>query len=202
MINIEILNKIVLGITLAAPIGPVSVEMIRRGLKHGFFSALAVRFGAAIGNLICLVISYYSISFLEKESFAVIGLSILSLLLLLHRSYVCITTSIQSLEFNCSKAKNNGVLTGLFLSVANPIAFIFWSGIISNSQSSFNSNIIFNLLIIVGVMIWGIIFSFFLSIGKNYLTQKSLLYINRLSGLIMLYYCIKFFWINYTLLFF
>ena len=201
MINIEILNKIVLGITLAAPIGPVSVETIRRGLKHGFFSALSVRFGAAIGNLIFLVISYYSISFLDQQNFAVIGLSILSLLLLLHRSYVCITASIQSLEFNSSKAKNNGVLTGLFLSVANPIAFIFWSGIISNSQSSFNSNIIFNLLIIVGVMIWGIIFSFFLSVGKNYLTQKSLLYINRISGLIMLYYCIKFFWINYTLLF-
>ena len=201
MINIEILNKILLGITLAAPIGPVSVEMIRRGLKYGFLSAFVVRLGAAVGNLACLLISYYSISQLEEKHFAVTGLSILSLILLVHRSYVCITTSIESLEFHCNKAKNSGVLTGLFLSVANPIAFIFWSGIVSNSQNSFNSDLISNLLIIVGVLIWGVIFSLFLSVGKDYLTQKSLLYINRISGLIMLYYCIKFFWINYTLLF-
>jgi L-lysine exporter family protein LysE/ArgO len=202
MINIEILNKILLGITLAAPIGPVSVEMIRRGLKYGFFSAFVVRLGGAIGNLGCLIISYYSICCLEENHFAVTGLSMLSLLLLAHRSYACLTTSIDSLEFSCNKDKRNGALTGLLLSVANPIAFIFWLGIVSNSQNSFNSDITSNLLIIVGVLIWGVIFSFFLSVGKNYLTQKSLLYINKISGLIMLYYCIKFFWINYTLLFF
>ena len=50
IINIEILNKILLGVTLAAPIGPVSLEMIQRGLKSGFLSSFVVRLGAAVAD--------------------------------------------------------------------------------------------------------------------------------------------------------
>ena len=202
MISIEVLNKILLGITLAAPIGPVSVEMIRRGLRYGFLSAFVVRLGAAIGNLAYLLISYYSLSQLQEDHFIVIGLSILSSLLLIHKGYTCITAKVESLQLDNNKPNSNGILTGLFLSVANPIAFIFWSGIMSHSPNSLNTGLVFNLLIIVGVLAWGVIFSLFLSVGKNYLTQNALLYINRIAGLIMLYYGIKFFWINWTLLFF
>ena len=202
MINIEILNKILLGVTLAAPIGPVSVEMIRRGLKHGFLSAFVVRLGAAIGNLVYLLISYYSLSQLQGDHFVVISLSILSSLLLIHKGYSCITANIESLELNSNKASSNGILTGLFLSVANPIAFIFWSGIMSQSSNGLNTGLAFNMLIIVGVLAWGAIFSLFLSVGKNYLTKKPLLYINRVAGLIMLYYGMKFFGVNVNLLFF
>ena len=53
---------------LAAPIGPVSLEMIQRGLKSGFLSSFVVRLGAAVGNLLCLLVSYYSIVTADTQS--------------------------------------------------------------------------------------------------------------------------------------
>jgi len=201
-INIEILNKILLGVTLAAPIGPVSLEMIQRGLKSGFLSAFVVRLGAAVGNLLCLLASYYSIVQLNKNHFVITGLSIIASLLLIHRAYICVTSKIESLTLDSGKTSSNGILIGLYLSIANPIAFIFWSGIMANSSSGFNTGLAFNLLIILGVIIWGVIFSLFLSVGRNYITREILLYVNRIAGVVMMYYGIKFLWKNLTVILF
>ena len=202
IINIEILNKILLGVTLAAPIGPVSLEMIQRGLKSGFLSSFVVRLGAAVGNLLCLLVSYYSIVQLNKNHFVVTGLSIIASLLLIHRAYICVTSKIESLTLDSGKTGSNGILTGLYLSIANPIAFIFWSGIMANSSSGFNTGLAFNLLIILGVLIWGVIFSFCLSVGKNYITREILLYVNRIAGVVMMYYGINFLWKNLIVILF
>jgi len=201
-INIEILNKILLGVTLAAPIGPVSLEMIQRGLKSGFLSAFVVRLGAAVGNLLCFLASYYIIVQLNKNHFVITGLSIIASLLLIHRAYICVTSKIESLTLDSGKTSSNGILIGLYLSIANPIAFIFWSGIMANSSSGFNTGLAFNLLIILGVIIWGVIFSLFLSVGRNYITREILLYVNRIAGVVMMYYGIKFLWKNLTVILF
>ena len=62
-----ILNKILLGISLAAPLGPVNIEIIKRGLAYGFWPAFSVRLGGAITNSVCLLIAYFSIGKLENN---------------------------------------------------------------------------------------------------------------------------------------
>jgi threonine/homoserine/homoserine lactone efflux protein len=57
-----ILEKIILGITLAAPIGPVTIEMISRGLERGFWAAFQIRLGAAAGNVLWLVGAFFGLS--------------------------------------------------------------------------------------------------------------------------------------------
>lgn len=188
----EILSKIFLGITLAAPIGPVSVEMIQRGLKKGFLSAFVVRLGASIGNFLCLLLSYYGFLQLNKNYFVINGLSILGSLLLIHKGYLYIISKIESIKLENSETLSNGILTGFYLSIANPIAFIFWAGIMANSSNTIGDGIALNSIIILGVIIWGIIFSLILSVGKIYITAKTLLRINKIAGIIMLYYGIIF----------
>lgn len=196
----EIFNKMLLGIILAAPIGPVSVEMIRRGLKNGFLSAFIVRLGAAIGNLSCLIIAYYGILQLHETSFIITGLSLISSLILIHSAYSSIANTV---SFNSpTQHDNNGIIVGFYLSIANPIAFIFWSGIMTNSSNIYDSGLLINLLIIVGVIIWGAIFSLILSLGKKYAPHAILLYINKIAGALMLYYGISFLWNNLYQIFF
>lgn len=187
---IEIFNKILLGIILAAPIGPVSVEMIKRGLKDGFISAFIVRLGAAIGNFTCLLISYFGLMQLGNSHFIITALSLISSLILIHSAYTSICNTV-AVDTNTHDTRN-GILTGLYLSVANPIALIFWSGIMTNTSNAFDSGIIFNSLIIVGVILWGAIFSLLLSLGRKYASHTFLSYVNKIAGSIMLYYGIKF----------
>jgi threonine/homoserine/homoserine lactone efflux protein len=72
----------------------------------------------------------------------------------------------------------------------------------ANSSSGLNTGLAFNLLIILGVLIWGVIFSLFLSVGKNYITREILLYVNRIAGVVMMYYGINFLWKNLTVILF
>lgn len=188
----EVLSRIFLGITLAAPIGPVSIEMIQRGLKKGFLSAFVVRLGAAIGNFLCLLLSYYGFLQLNKNSFVITSLSILGSLLLIHRGYLYVSSKKESISIKNNETISNGIIIGFYLSIANPIAFIFWAGIMANSSNTISDGIAFNLLIILGVIIWGMIFSLILSIGKAYITTQTLLRINKIAGIIMLYYGITF----------
>ena len=194
--NTEIINRILLGVTLAAPIGPVSIEMIQRGLRGGFLPAFVVRAGAAVGNLLCLLVSYYGILQLNKNQFFITGLSVAASLLLIQRGFSYVASNKKVMDLQTTETNNNGILVGLYLSIANPIAFVFWSGIMANSANSLDNGLAFNLLIIVGVLVWGLVFSLILSFGRSYVNTRTLLYVNKVAGLIMLYYGIKFLWNN------
>ena len=199
--NTEILNRILLGVALAAPIGPVSIEMIQRGLRDGFLPAFVVRVGAAVGNLLCLLVSYYGILQFNKNQFFIIALSIVASLLLIHRGFSYVASNEKVIDSQTIKTNGNGILVGLYLSIANPIAFVFWSGIMTNSTNSSYNGLTFNLLIVVGVLLWGLVFSLILSFGRSYVNTRTLLYINKVAGLIMLYYGIKCLWSNLSVLF-
>ena len=199
--NTEILNRILLGVALAAPIGPVSIEMIQRGLRDGFLPAFVVRVGAAVGNLLCLLVSYYGILQFNKNQFFIIALSIVASLLLIHRGFSYVASNEKVIDLQTIKTNGNGILVGLYLSIANPIAFVFWSGIMTNSTNSSYNGLTFNLLIVVGVLLWGLVFSLILSFGRSYVNTRTLLYINKVAGLIMLYYGIKCLWSNLSVLF-
>lgn len=61
-----ILQNTLLGLSLAAPIGPVNVEIIRRGLKSGFRQALLAGAGAMSADATYLTLIFFGlISFLN-----------------------------------------------------------------------------------------------------------------------------------------
>lgn len=161
--NIEIINRILLGVTLAAPIGPVAIKMIQRGLRGGFLPTFVVRAGAAVGNLLCLLVSYYGILQLNKNQFFIKGLSVAASLLLIQRGCLYVASNEKVMDLQTTETNDNGILVGLYLSIANPIAFVFWSGIMANSANSLDNGLAFNLLIIVGVLVWGVVFSLILT---------------------------------------
>lgn len=189
-----ILEKILLGISLAAPIGPVSIEMCERGLKYGFWAAFKVRLGAVLGNILCLILSYLGLACLTKHSHIVdfIGLAGSIYLIISSLKSLCLKTICLNYEIT---SKDNAYMTGFILSLVNPIAIIFWLSIFAIDSSMDNPAI--NLFIIVGVLIWGVLLSGMLQlVGRFILTEVSMLIITKSSGFILLILGLKYAWIN------
>lgn len=208
-----ILEKIILGISLAAPIGPVSAEMIRRGLKDGFWAAFNIRIGGAIGNSVCLIAAFFGLSALTqyRGAFSLIGLTGAALLF-----YMGITTILKTFkEINLGSEDNikdniqnntqdllkNSLVLGFILAVANPIAIAFWLGIgaaglnssVSNTDSVIDiASFLQNFLIIVGVLLWGGALSLSLEFGRRLVTDTVLKVITFISGTILLYFGCKY----------
>lgn len=78
-----VFEKIILGMMLAVPIGPVSVAMIKKGLEKGFYAAFRVRLGGAIGNILCLFMVYWGLLPLMRQFIVMSVLGLVGSLLLL-----------------------------------------------------------------------------------------------------------------------
>lgn len=194
-----IFKKLILGMTLAAPIGPVSVEMIKRGLRHGFLSAFSVRLGGALGNSLCLLAAYYGLSFLISYPFLFNGLGIVGALSLIYMGYKSLQKTTDDLSFDETTDMKNGLRWGLYLAIANPFAFIFWTGIFAatlDSTQAVDHRVLFeNLLIIVGVLIWGAGLSTVLGFGHRFLNKKVIVRLSQLAALFMFYFGLKYLWV-------
>ncbi len=46
-----IIQQIVLGISLAAPVGPINIEMLKRGIERGFWHAWVVGIGGMTADV-------------------------------------------------------------------------------------------------------------------------------------------------------
>ena len=65
----SLLQNVLLGLTLAAPIGPVNLEIIKRGLNSGFRQALLTGTGAMSADATYLTLIFFGlISFFEIVS--------------------------------------------------------------------------------------------------------------------------------------
>jgi len=86
--------------------------------------------------------------------------------------YKSLKKTADDLSFDETTNMTNGIRWGLYLAIANPFAFIFWTGIFAatlDSNQAIDHRVFFeNLLIIVGVLIWGACLSTVLGFGHRF----------------------------------
>ncbi len=193
-------EKVVLGITLAAPIGPVSLEMIKRGLRNGFLGAFIVRLGGAIGNTLCLVAAYFGLGLIAHSSPTLAVCSLAGSFVLIYlglKSFLDKRSHLLSLKLDIPNySLGNGLLTGFVLALANPIAVIFWLGIfaatLNHSESKSWIGLVENFAIIGGVLVWGACLSTTLELGKRFFNQKLIQIITMIAGIMLIYFGAKY----------
>ena len=193
---LTIFEKLMLGITLAAPIGPVSIEMMKRGLSNGFWSAFSVRLGGAIGNTMCLIGTYLGLSQIMGHPQVMNTLGLLGAMLLLYMGINTFKNSAEVLNLSApTVCKHNGFLWGFYLSIISPVALAFWPGIFAASMQgdaiSF-ADFCLNLFIIVGVLLWGAGLSLVFAFGKRILNKNVINILTKGAAVLMIFYGLKY----------
>ena len=57
-----IIQQIVLGISLVAPVGPINIEMLKRGIERGFWHAWVVGIGGMTADVLFMLLIYFGLS--------------------------------------------------------------------------------------------------------------------------------------------
>lgn len=198
---IHFFEKILLGVSLAAPIGPVTVEMIRRGLRDGFMAAFSVRLGGAFGNFLCLLVAYFGLTQMTFHPQILVILGSIGACLLIFMGIKVFTVRDYEVELDEEDEVplSNGLRWGLYLAIVNPVALVFWPGIFAASidpdAADVANGLFLNLFIIVGVLLWGAGLSLLLAYGHRYLTPLVIKRIGQISALSMLYFGLKYLWV-------
>lgn len=185
-----IFSYIFLGISLAAPIGPVNAAQLDRGIKGGFLNAWLVGLGATLADIIYMLFVYLGlVHFLE--------IPILKTFLWLFGFFVLVYTGVESLlgagkismsNQRTSPTYSKSFFSGFFMSLANPLTIMFWLGIygavLANAKASFSTNqlIVYSSAIIFGLLIWDVTMACVASTFRKFLTNNLLTAISIISG--------------------
>lgn len=197
-----IIEKILLGISLSAPIGPVSLEMIKRGLNGGFLMAFIIRVGGSLGNMLCLIAAYFGLGLMSESPQVLNFCGLLGSMVLIYMGAKALINR-KNHHVRTSTARDrhtilNGLMTGFILSIVNPIGIMFWLSIFAASMSAENIRnaswfgLLENTTIILGVLLWGVFLSSFLELGKKYFTDKMIHRITLCAGILLIVFGFKY----------
>lgn len=194
------LSYIILGLTLAAPIGPVNSARLDKGIKNGFWHAWIVGTGSMIADAIFMIIIYLGlVNFIEVP--------IIQIFLWLFGGFMLIYTGLESIinasqiELVFSRGKESlwkCFFTGFLMSISSPLSILFWLGIYGSILTKTASNygrtdlLIYSSMIFIGLALWDIFIASITTGFRRFLRYESLRAISILSGLSLLGYGVYF----------
>ena len=202
MVIEAILKGLLLGLILSISIGPVIFAIIKQSLTNGKRSGYAFVAGVSSSDIILLFIcnfftSLFNLVLNHKSSIALAGAGFLLLM------------GLYTLFFKKLKLENMGVdgvhktlgikdlvssyFSGFLMNTLNPSVFLFWfawTAAINTSADDTPNPVQFKLIVFgtcLGFVLLSDLIKVFLA-GKlrPKLTQKNLVWINRVSGMIIL----------------
>jgi threonine/homoserine/homoserine lactone efflux protein len=189
---------LVIGVLIAAPVGPVNVLCIQRAIQRGFFGGVAAGIGAVLGDgLIAL--------------FAALGVGAISGAIKAWRNWIQVIGGLALLVFGlklylASPAVDGPMRTGddkasladfawdipqtFFLTITNPGAvlglFAIFGGVSSFVEvSSYIDAFTMVAAIMGGSLVWWIVLSNMISRIRHKITTERLSLINRIGGLLL-----------------
>lgn len=203
MEKFTLLQNILLGLTLAAPIGPVNVEIIKRGLTRGFRESLLTGAGAMCADATYLTLIFFGLTaFLNNlvvsrflgiaGSFILIYLGAISV-----KEYFKKTTEEAARQTRVFKYS---FVAGFALAISSPMTVVWWTGVfgalmasqgpVQTSLSAFLSC----LSILLGCFLWVFFLALALHWGKKIINEQVTRLISMIAGLFLVGFGCYFFY--------
>lgn len=183
------LRAFIIGISIAAPVGPIGVLCIRRTLSNGRLAGFISGMGAASADMTYGAIAAFGLtaitSLLVNNAF---WLKLIGGLFLL---YLGIKTFFEKPAEKSTEASQGGLLnmfTSTFvLTITNPMTILAFAAIFAGTMLGQNNDS--PLLMVAGVFAgsaaWWLTLSFGVGILRDQLTHTHMAWINRISGTII-----------------
>jgi threonine/homoserine/homoserine lactone efflux protein len=189
------LQNIILGLSIAAPVGPASITIIKNGLKYGFLSAWISALGIVFVDFFYFLAVYFGISYVMSNPIMKILLQIYGTTILLYMGYLGIKDFFQKkvIDFKILSNSKAFFLQGISINLSNPLAIVYWTGVyasilITTKQTTKIEGLFLGSGIVFGILIWHTGLSFVSHWAKSIFKEKNVKYISLISGIIFLYY--------------
>lgn len=186
------LRGLVIGFSIAAPVGPIGVLCIRRTLTDGQISGLVSGLGAATADAFYGCVAGFGLTFIS--SFLVGQKMWLSLFGGLFLLYLGIKTLLSKPAEKEATIRQNGLfgsyLSTFLLTLTNPMTILSFAAIfaalgLGNTSGSYASALILVLGVFLGSAIWWLFLSGGVGLFRDKFNTQGLLWVNRISGVII-----------------
>ena len=187
-----LLKGIVIGLSIAAPVGPIGVLCIRRTLADGRAAGIVSGLGAATADAIYGCIAGFGLTAIthllidQQFWFRLVGGVFLV--------YLGVRTFRSQPAVKASSAGGKGLLgayaSTFVLTLTNPMTILSFAAIfaglgVGNAAASYTSASILVLGVFIGSTLWWLLLSFGVGAFRTRFNTQRLRWVNRLSGAII-----------------
>lgn len=191
--GVWLIKGMILGFSIAAPVGPIGVLCIRRTLSQGMSNGFAAGLGAATAD------AFYG-------SAAAFGLTVITAVLLDYNLYLHIVGSVflLYLGYNTLIAKPaqkrdtvyqegwiKAYFSTLFLTITNPMTIVSFGAVfaglgIMDTKEDYLSSCLLVMGVFLGSSIWWLMLSGTVYRLRDKFNYQGLIWVNRISGILIL----------------
>lgn len=184
---------LLIGFSIAAPVGPIGILCIKRTITSGRLAGLVSGLGAATADAVYGIIAAFGLTFIS--SFLIDQQSWLRLLGGAFLCYLGVKTFFTKPTESSSLSNEINLLNAygstFFLTLTNPLTILSFAAIFAGlGLLDVDGNYLSAAIIVLGVFIgsacWWFLLSTGVSIFRARFTSTGLLWVNRISGLIIL----------------
>lgn len=194
------LSYIILGLSLAAPIGPVNAAQMDKGIRSGFFQSWILGLGALTADIIYMLIVYMGVSRFLETPFMQTFLWLFGFFVLLYTGIETIMGAgkLEMKQNRNAESTGKSFLSGFLMSISNPLTILFWLGIygsvLAKTATTYGTSqlVLYSFAIILGLVLWDVTMASISSAFKKLLTTKLLTIISLLSGLSLIGFALYF----------
>ncbi len=193
----------IIGLTHALPPGPITFEVIKRGVSEGFPSALKVDVGAVAADAVFFILIVIGLSQVLSHPAGKIamwlgGCALLAFLGL--RGIYRIATKKSSAGTDKSRA-DSPLFSGFLICITSPFAVVWWMGVFAGTMVFYNDAL--SLLglfggIALACLLWYALLGMLGSAGKKMFRQSWLTMLSLACSLIMLAFAVILLYRGYT----
>ena len=187
-----LLKGVLIGFSIAMPVGPIGMLCIRYSLMRGMTYGLASEMGAACADALYGAVAGLGLTmvstFLTSNH---LWLRIFGALFLL---YLGIKTFLSKPADNSAKPNESGhwsiFMTTFFLTLTNPLTILSFAGVyaglgIGTEEVGIIPTLLLTLGVLVGSASWWMLLSMGASLFKKKMNHRASIWLNRISGAVM-----------------
>ncbi|MGD6818791.1 LysE family translocator [Metabacillus sp. 113a] len=197
------IKPLVLGISLAAPVGPVKLQMIRAGLSGGFWPSWLTGLGALTADLIFIgailggLLPFFRIPVISTAMTAAGAILLFKLGIKSISAYRYDKTK---LDVHPPGNLQGSFAEGFFLAFGNPFNLFFWFGVYGSAIASFPSSFgmadvfAYSFFIVAGIFLWNLNVALTVHFARKFISALVLRIINLIAGTSLILFAIKLIW--------
>lgn len=188
------LKGLLLGLAIAAPVGPIGILCMRRTLAYGRFAGLISGLGAASADAIYGSIAAFGLTFIstllveQRAWMSLIGGCFL--VYLGWRTFISVPQPLSESPEETQYALSAFYFSTWFLTLTNPMTILAFTAIFAGlGLVETDANFLQGVQLVVGVFcgsaLWWFILSYSISLFRTRFSLIHLQWINRLAGIVI-----------------
>jgi L-lysine exporter family protein LysE/ArgO len=185
-----------IGVALAAPIGPINVEIIRRGIQGGYMRGWLVGLGALSADTVYAVLIVSGLAPLADSPALRVPLFLAGAVMLLWIGINSVRTALRGTGADAGSGRvpagRASYLTGLLMALFNPMGLVYWlsvgAALVADAVERAGSGGAPMLVggVFAGILLWVTFLSWLAQVARRFVIGRGMLWVTGTGGIALI----------------